>query len=171
MSSENFLDFLNSGDGCTILRTYKKIGIVYFIYLYFGWIIRYRNCILIKLLKKKRNICQKKERKNKEFKKTDGGKQMEYLFAYGAKWGEIKEKETTKRWQEIGKDVGTRDMSWERQTCGDIETRLHLKKEKHKMRVQIMHRFFQLADIYWASTKSSSVYTRKPARASHWVPR
>lgn len=36
---------------------------------------------------------------------------MEYLFVYGAKWGEIKEKETTKRRQEIGKDVGTRDMS------------------------------------------------------------
>ena len=50
---------------------------------------------------------------------------MEYLFVYGAKWGEIKEKETTKRWQEIGKDVGIRDMNWERQTRGDMETRLH----------------------------------------------
>ena len=46
---------------------------------------------------------------------------MEYLFVYGAKCGEIKEKETTKWWQEIGKDGGARDMSWERQTREDRE--------------------------------------------------
>ena len=69
MSSENFLDFLNSGDGCTILRTYKKIGIVYFIYLYFGWIIRYRNCILIKMLKENKTFAKKRKEKTKNLRK------------------------------------------------------------------------------------------------------
>ena len=66
MSSENFLEFLNSGDGCTILRTYEKLELyILFIYTLIGWIIWYRNCILIKLLKKIKHLPKKRKKKQR----------------------------------------------------------------------------------------------------------
>lgn len=52
------------------------------------------------------------------------------MCVYGVMRGEMKEKDTTERRKKIGRDEGTRDMSSERQTHRDVETRLRPKERE-----------------------------------------
>ena len=62
-------------------------------YLFTLWVnYMIQELYLNKAVKKIKLLPKKRKEKTKNLRK-----QMEYLFVYGAKWGEIKEKGTTKR--------------------------------------------------------------------------